>query len=208
MITLYQRTDCPFCWKVRLALAEVNVEYQVVATQQGEKHPDLFSLSPKATVPVLIDGDTVIWESTVAVEYINDRFGNNRLYPTNAADRASVRLFNNYSDSIVGPALSPQIFEKRSKPELEWSMEKITDSDKAWRKCLDQLQQWLGDKSYFIGLYSAAECALLPRFGSAEVYGAGVDERHPQLLQWYRQQKKRDSYLAAYPSSFLGRSDL
>ena len=54
MLTLYQRTDCPFCWKVRIALAELDIEYQSVDTVLGEKHPEVQRLSPTGTVPVLV----------------------------------------------------------------------------------------------------------------------------------------------------------
>ena len=81
MITLFERTDCPFCWKVRIALAEMGVEYRIEATRLGEKHPEVARLSPTGTVPVLVDGDTAIWESAVILEYLDSRYGPGRLFP-------------------------------------------------------------------------------------------------------------------------------
>lgn len=204
MITLYQRTDCPFCWKVRLALAEYAIDYQSIATSLGEKHPDILRYNPKGSVPLLLDGDTTIWESAVALEYLNEAYTQGQLLPGNAAERCQLRLLHNYSDALVGPALRDLVFEKRSKPSAEWDQDKIQHSEHAWRRCLDQLESWLDSQPFFGQDFSVAECALLPRFGVAEVYSAGVDDRHPGLLQWYSQLTQRNSYTMAYPDSFIG----
>ena len=141
MIELIERSDCPFCWKVRLALAELEVPYQSVRVSLGEKHPRVLEASPKTSVPVLFDGDIAIWESTAIIEYLNDRYGNDkRLFPGDASDRARVRLLVSYSDSVVGPALRDLVFEKRSKPEADWDQALIEKSAKAWREKLAWLE--------------------------------------------------------------------
>lgn len=207
MIRFYQRTDCPFCWKVRLAMHEYAIKYQSVETVLGDKHPDVLRYNPKGSVPVLVDGEVVVWESAVALEYLNECYADHSLFSNNTAQRASIRLLQSYSDSIVGPTLRDMVFEKRSRPESEWDRGKIDQSDKAWRNCLDQLEDWLSGQEFFVEGFSAAECALLPRFGVAEVYGASVDQRHPELHQWFSQLKQRPSYGAAYPKSFIGIPD-
>ena len=204
MITLYQRTDCPFCWKVRLALQECALPYHSIATSLGEKHADVVRFNPKASVPLMVDDDTVIWESAVAVEYINECYAAGRLLAGDASQRSVIRLLHSYSDSLIGPALRDLVFEKRSKPNSEWDWDKINHSEQAWRSRLDYLEDQLRGERFLIDDFSAAECALLPRFGIAEVYGAGVDDRHPGLQQWYYRLKQRDSFKAAYPDSFIG----
>ncbi len=203
MFTLYHRSDCPFCWKVRIALAELEVDYQLVDTVLGEKHPKVVKLNPKGSVPVFIDGKTVIWESNAILEYLEDIFGPGKLYPGSAAQRAQQRLMVSYSDTVVGPALRGQVFEKRSKPEVEWDREVIGKSEQAWYDCLVQLEAWLGSKRSFAGSFSAAECALLPRFGIAEVYGATSYQDFPQIARWFTQMKRRHSYSSTYPDSFI-----
>jgi len=121
MITLYERSDCPFCWKVRLALAELDLDYESVATRLGEKHPELARLSPTGTVPVLVDGDTVVWESAVILEYLDGRYSPGLLFPGDAVQQARIRLLHAYSDKIVGGCLRELVFEKRSRPESDWT---------------------------------------------------------------------------------------
>ncbi len=189
-------------------MAELQIDYQLVDTVLGEKHPEVIRLNPKGSVPVFIDGgsdekDCVIWESNTILEYLDDVYGPGKLYPGSAAQRSQQRLLVSYSDSVVGPALRGQVFEKRSKPEVEWDWDVINTSEKAWRNCLAQLEEWLGDKSYFTEAFSAAECALLPRFGVAEVYGATVYQDFPQIASWFSEMKLRRSYLDTSPTSFI-----
>lgn len=203
MITLYERTDCPFCWKVRLALAELGMEYRVESTRLGEKHPTVAELSPAGTVPVLVDGDTVIWESAVILEYLDNRYAPGRLFPGDADEKVRVRLLHAYSDKIVGGCLRELVFEKRSKPESNWDTNIIRTSEQKWRNCLSRMERDLGGKPFFGEGYSAADCALAARFGVAEAYGAAVDDEFTALQSWYASVAERPSWKSAYPTSFI-----
>ena len=197
--TLYYRADCPFCWKVRIALAELDIQYLSVETQLGEKHPEVVRLNPKGSVPVFFDGETAIWESSVIIEYLLDGPKQSQLLPSTPEARSEARLLQSYSDSVVGPALRGLVFEKRSKSEEEWDLELIEKSCAAWIQCQEQLASWLGDKDYFCSQFSIAECALLARFGIAEFYGAGVTGHLKGLERWYHAGTQRRSFKSTYP---------
>jgi glutathione S-transferase len=205
MITLYQRTDCPFCWKVRLALAELGLGYRSVDTRLGEKHPDVVRFSPTGTVPVLVDGDVVIWESGVALDYLDARYGVGTLLPTDPGQQAWVRSLHAYSDKCIGPALRGLVFEKRSKHRQEWELPLIESSEAAWKDCQAWLEanlqtRWMGGC-----LLSAGECALAARCGVAEAYGAAVSSEFPALYEWFLAVKWRPAWDAAYPDSFIAK---
>ncbi|RLA39307.1 MAG: hypothetical protein DRR06_19360 [Gammaproteobacteria bacterium] len=202
-LKLYERTDCPFCWKVRIALAELNLGAEIYSSQLGEPHPEVLRLSPKKTVPVLLDGELAIWESGVILEYLSTLSVGSTLFPDDPGTCAKVRLLHQYSDSIVGPALRGLVFARRSKQKAEWDLKLISQSEAAWGNCLEWLQQSLTGQTYFGGEFSAADCALAARFGVAEAYGAGVDDRFPALLQWFDRIKQRRSWGESYPSSFI-----
>jgi glutathione S-transferase len=207
MLTLYQRTDCPFCWKVRIALVEYGIEFETVDTVLGEKHPDVQRLSPTGSVPVLVDGELAIWESAVILEYLDSRYMPGRLVARDPAMAARERLLQVYSDKIVGGCLKEIVFEKRSKPESEWDREKLHQGETRWRDCQAwleaQLAQKKGSEPFFGAGYSASDCALAARFGVAEAYDAGVGENFPGLLAWYREITGRPSWERAFPTSFI-----
>ncbi len=203
MITLYHRGDCPFCWKVRLALAELNLQFESVETRLGQKHPAVLEHSPTDTVPVLVDGDTVIWESSVIIDYLDARYSPGKLIPEDAAEAAQMRLFHVYSDKVVGSCLKDLVFEKRSKPAAEWDLDLIAASEKKWMSCQQWLEQRLNDDEFFGGSYSSADCALAARFGVAEAYGSALTPEYPRLHRWFESVKARDSWATAYPASFI-----
>jgi glutathione S-transferase len=203
MITLYQRSDCPFCWKVRITLAELGLEYLVIDNQLGEKPPALSALSPTGTVPVLVDGDAVIWDSAVIVEYLDSRYGGNRLFGSDPLLQVIIRQLHVYSDKIAGGSLRNLVFEKRSKPESQWNRDVITRGESEWNACMAWLESQLGDMPWFGRNFSAADCAIAARFGVAEAYGAGVGEEFPGLSAWFHAVKEREAWSLAYPTSFI-----
>ncbi len=204
MLTLYQRTDCPFCWKVRIGLAELEVEYQVVEIAFGDKHPDVKRLSPTGNVPVLVDGGVAIWESAVMLEYLDGRYGPGKLFPDGPAEQARVRLVHAYSDKLVGACLRELVFEKRSKLESDWDGKIIEINEKKWRACLQELNLLLGEQPFFGGeFFSAADCALAARCGVAAAYGANFTSELSGIGRWYDSAVHRPSWQAAYPISFI-----
>lgn len=184
MLRLFNKDDCPFCWKVRIALAETKTDYELITLGPDDDRSVLERLSPSATTPVLVNGDGAIWESAVIVEYINERAAN-ALLRGSRAERARARLLHSYADSHIGPHLREVVFEKRSKPKADWDLERIAKGEAGWRSCLDWLETVLRGRDFFVGQFSLAECALYPRFALAERFGVGVDGRHPGLLAWY-----------------------
>lgn len=203
MITLYQRTDCPFCWKVRIALAELKLEYQSVELQLGQKHTNVVAVSPTGTVPVLEDEGTAIWESSVILDYLDRKYAPGQLIPTEPDSEANVRLLQVYSDKLVGPCIKGLVFEKRSKPEHMWDKNVIQQGEEEWATCQKWLEAKLNGQAFFGDGFSAADCALAARFGIAEAYGAAVSAEFSGMHNWYQSIKARDSWEKAYPSSFI-----
>ena len=200
---VFERTDCPFCWKVRLAAAELGVDLDLVASRPGDPHPEVRRRSPTATVPVLKDGDLALWESAVICSYL-DELGSGSLYGSTPSGRAEVRLLEAYSDRLAAEGLRDAVFELRSKPPAERDESRVEQGLVRWGERLADLAARLGDKPWFAGVFSAADCALGPRFGVAEAYGIDTFRRHDNLLAWFERLKARPAWQRAYPDQFIG----
>lgn len=75
--------------KVRLALHELGLAHDLVAVdlfRGQQRHPDFARLNPNLKVPVLEDGDTVLWESNAILAFLGER--ERKLWPEGAASRA------------------------------------------------------------------------------------------------------------------------
>jgi glutathione S-transferase len=91
---LYSGPLSLFTAKVRVALAEKAVPYELVSVPFSRagaytpKHPDVVAINPKAQVPVLVDDDLAVYDSTLILEYLEERHPTPALYPREIAARA------------------------------------------------------------------------------------------------------------------------
>ena len=69
---------------------EVNVRFDSFGEHSQFKHT-LRSLTPAGRVPVLQDGELMIWDSLAIAEYVAEAFADRGLWPSNVADRARAR---------------------------------------------------------------------------------------------------------------------
>ena len=198
---LYDKDDCPFCWKVRIALQEMKMPCEIATLGPDDDRSALDQFSPQGTTPLLVYNDMGIWESAVIIEYLVDLSGG-ALMPSDAQGHARARLLHVFSDKLVGEGLREVVFEKRSKAEAEWDKERIAKGEAAWRERLDWLEAEIGGREFFLGQFSVAECALYPRFALAQRFGVGVDDRHPNLKRWYLALGSRPSIAASAPKGW------
>ena len=66
--------------------------------------PEFLALNPNAMVPVLVDGDTVLWESNTICRYLSDRYGNGRLLPGDPVQRARVEQWMDWQATELNNA--------------------------------------------------------------------------------------------------------
>ena len=93
--------------KVRFALAEKGLDYEsrLLNLRAGDQqHPEYLKLNPNAVVPTLVDGASVLIESTVINEYLDDAYQPGSLKPTQALNRARMSMWTKQLDEGVHAA--------------------------------------------------------------------------------------------------------
>jgi Glutathione S-transferase, N-terminal domain len=100
-VKLYDAPRCPFCARARLALAEKAVEYETVEIDLGNRPAWLYELNPLGKVPVLDDGFSLP-ESVIVMEYLEERFPEPALLPSDLGGRARARLAVLQFDDLLG----------------------------------------------------------------------------------------------------------
>ena len=92
MRTLYHLWLSPFCRKIRIALAEKGLDFELKAENLWERRADFLAMNPAAEVPVLVeDGGPTLVDSSAICEYLDEIFPEPALFPGDAASRAEVR---------------------------------------------------------------------------------------------------------------------
>ena len=93
---------CPYCARVRIALAEKELEAERVEVDLANRPQWLLELNPPTgRVPVLDDGFTLP-ESEVIMAYLEERYPERPLLPAGLEERARARLLVHRFDDLLG----------------------------------------------------------------------------------------------------------
>ena len=73
-MTLFSDSSDHYSHRVRMVVAEKGVNVDIVEVSPGKKPEDLAEINPYNTLPTLLDRELVLFESTVIMEYLDERF--------------------------------------------------------------------------------------------------------------------------------------
>ncbi len=100
MLTLFEHPLSPYAQKVKLALYEKGIAFEAKTPDLfGTTEPAFLESSPRREVPSLIDGEFTVFDSSVILEYVEDRWPTPPLLPTSPQDRARVRMIEELCDT-------------------------------------------------------------------------------------------------------------
>ena len=102
MMLLYEHPLSSYAQKVKIALREKGLDFQAVtppALGSGNADGEFASASPRNEVPALIDGEARIFDSTIILEYLEDKFPSPPLLPRDPAARARTRMIEEVCDT-------------------------------------------------------------------------------------------------------------
>jgi glutathione S-transferase len=102
VITIYDAPRCPYCARVRIALAEKRVAWESVEIDLDDRPAWIYDKNPKGKVPVLEEDGFVLPESHLIMEYLEERYPRPALLPPDPEDRALARLAVDRFDGLLG----------------------------------------------------------------------------------------------------------
>jgi glutathione S-transferase len=102
MLELHQFEASHYAEKVRLILDYKGLEYKKVEVVPGLGQVELFQRTGQRQVPVLKDGETLIADSTAIAEYLDRRYPEKPLIPTDPKQKALCMLIEQWADEVLG----------------------------------------------------------------------------------------------------------
>src|SRR6266446_10532162 len=197
MIRLYDYPDCPFCQKVRVVLAEKDLEFERkhVDLRKGEQRvAEFLKLNPYGKVPVLIDEDVVVYDSTIINEYLDDEYPDPPLLPRIefSSLRARARIFEDFADTSFTPQVG-QLMAEVAKPEAERDQARLQRLRSAVERVLDYLNRELQGQQYLAGEFSVADIGFAPRLLVLKDLGVDAGMNRPNVDTWIRRLLDRAS---------------
>jgi len=165
-LVLYYGSGSPYAWRAQFALEHKALPYElkVLSFNAGDtRKPEFVALNPRHQVPVLVDGDFVLYESNAIVEYLEEAYPSSgaRLFPGDTKARALVRRLvlevDNYFATAADPLLEQILFKKpeeRDPAIIAKGRSAVVDEIAMFTKAMR------GD--FLAGPLSAADFALYP----------------------------------------------
>lgn len=188
---LYSGPLSLFTGKVRIALDEKGVGYELVSVPFSRagyqpKHPKVLELNPKQQVPVLVDGEVALYDSTIILEYLEDTHPEPPLYPRAPGRRGLCRVAEAAADEILFPHVWTLIREVFYKPDGAGRDEAaVADAKQGIATHYETLERGLGEQPFLCGDLSVADIGYFMTITFATSLGQGLGERHPGLQAWY-----------------------
>ena len=189
---LYSGPLSMFGAKAEIAAHEKGLDFELVmvpfemATLYQPKHPEVLRINPKRQVPVLVDGDLEIFDSTQVFEYIESIRPTPALWPTEPKARARARLLELKSDEVYFPPII-RLMGLQATPDDPAAIEARAAAGQFY----DALEPTMEGRQWLAGDYSYADIA----FYMAQLFGARMTapmtDAHPRLQAWRERMSAR-----------------
>jgi glutathione S-transferase len=189
--------------KVEIALREKGLLYaqELVPFTQAQgyqpKHPAVVAANPVQRVPVMVDGDLALFDSTVILEYLEDAYPHPPLYPQGAKARAKCRLVELEADEILFAPVRNLLY--RTEPPLADAAKQAAREEEGRRADAEIDRQFAGldarleTRDYFCGDFSAADIGMFMTVLFTQRLKGPRVSGHPRLAAWYARMLNRPS---------------
>jgi glutathione S-transferase/RNA polymerase-associated protein len=195
---LFEHPLSPYAQKNKIALREKNVPFELklpAGIGAGAGYgADFTSASPRGEVPALVDGETRIFDSTIILEYIEEKWPAPPLLPRDPAARARARMIEDAMDThyeAINWGLGEIRFMGRARGELAAKIEaRAAQQVAAWQRWLERQlagAQWFGGASF-----GWADLSVIPYINGSAGFGL-TPPAGSELAAWAARANARPS---------------
>jgi glutathione S-transferase len=200
MRTLYHLWLSAHSRKVRFALKEKDLPFEMKVEKVWERRAEFLALNPAGTVPVLVDDDgAVIAESGVICEYIEEVYPERRLIDGTPVERAEIRRLvawfdlkfsREVTDNLVGEKMMKR-FLGRGEP----NSAAIRAGHFNIQYHLDYIGYLTERRRYLAGeTFSLADVAAAAHLSTVDYVGDVPWDAYPPAKDWYARIKSRPGF--------------
>ena len=198
MTRIYSGPLSMFGAKVEIAAREKGIAFDLVMVPFTKddayqpKHPEVLRVNPvKQQVPVLVDDEVALFDSTQIFEYLEDRYPSPTLWPGDIAARARARQLEQKSDEVFFPNVI-KLFGLQDAMQSAPAVAACA----ACARFYEELEELLATREFLAGGYSFADIAFYMAHVFADRKGAGMTGATPRLVAWRDQVGNRPAVRA------------
>ncbi len=190
--------------KVQWALEELGTPYElrVVDLMTGQhKQPDFLRMNPNGRVPVIHDGDLVLYESNAILWYLADSHGGGALIPKDAGGRAlALQWLAWQASDLAGTCVQPWLMKFYASFGQPFDAAKHAQLVEAAKTPLAVLDAHLAGRTAVVGQeLSVADIAIAESIGLCDY--AGIDlAPYAAIRAWYEPLTRRAAFERTRPA--------
>lgn len=161
---------------IMMRMAGIPFDEVVIPLYQPDTRERILAISPAGKVPVLVDGEAVVWESLAILEHLADRFPEKIIWPRDPLARAMARAVSAEMHAGFMPLRVRCPMNMRRRPRaialdehVQANVDRITA---AWSEARGRFGQQGGE--FLFGPFSAADAMYAPVVNRFHVYGVSV----------------------------------
>ena len=180
MLRLYRAPFSTNVERVALALAFKGLEAESIVISYEDRSP-VVEVSGQGLVPVLVDGDEVIPDSTRILRHLESRWPDPPLFPRGAVRRAELDMFLDWFNEVW--KLAPNAIEEELESDRP-DRRRVELHSSRMRTSLDLFEVLLDGRDHlFASEFSAADCAAFPFLKYAKMRDPADDELFHRILE-------------------------
>jgi glutathione S-transferase len=166
------------------------------------KPDELPRLNPKAQIPVIVDVETAIYDSTIILEYLEERFPKPPLFPAGFAERARCRILEDLGDTLLAPNLGVLVREVFLKPDPSTrDLAAVTQVKAELTRQYQRLDRELSKRGYLCGEFSVADISCFSPINIMSLMEGAPPPECENVTAWLAAMRSRPSvsrYLAEF----------
>ena len=206
-IKFYYGSGSPFSWNVWLVLEhkQLPYEFNLLSLQNGDlKKPAYLAINPHGKVPVIIDDGFTLWEASTIVEYLDEQYPDNPVFPRSTRDKAMVRRLSAEASNYFYPPLRRLMEQTLLRSDKNSDPAEIEAAMNGLKHELSYFNDML-ENNYFAGQLSAADFTIYPLLALIKRIHTKLPELgagtllQPKLNSFMQRIKQLPYYSKTYP---------
>ena len=178
-MTLFSDASDHYSHRVRMVVAEKGVNVDIVDVSPGKKPEDLAEINPYNTLPTLLDRELVLFESTVIMEYLDERFPHPPLLPVYPVARAQSRSLIHRIEKDWTRNVDLLMSGRSREPTLAKARRELTES-------MIGVAPVFADKPFFMSdEFTLVDCCVAPILWRLKYMGVKLPERQARPMRRY-----------------------
>ena len=199
-IKIYSFDKCPYAQRTRMVLIEKGLDCELIEIDVYNKPEWFHEISPYGKVPVIVHEGKTIFESAIINEYLDERYPEVALMPSDLYERARARIWMDYCSNYYLPACTRLLRDHKNEEAQEQNLKRIKERLLYIEKeCFEANEDgvfWMGKKLTLVDLHYAP---FFERFGAYEhLFDAKWPDECVKIRLWWDAMQERQCYLETF----------